>query len=237
MEKDLGKQREAARSLSEDREKLRLDRRRLLGDKSPDEEEKRLNGLVEEAEKRLEGVRQTVDAAKQRFCWADQQRETLDRSIAERQAQIGPLEEDFRLRLSQTGFADEVEYRDACLTETVRNTLAQREQELLTERAELEARLADRIAQLAAEREKQVTDRTREELDETLATLRDTLKTQQEAIGGLRQSSTTTTWSAGASGAHGGGAQRRECRRWNDLHDLCGSADGKIPQFRAGVDV
>ena len=53
MEKDLGKQREAARSLSEDREKLRLDRRRLLGDKSPDEEEKRLNGLVEEAEKRL----------------------------------------------------------------------------------------------------------------------------------------------------------------------------------------
>lgn len=44
MEKDLGKQREAARSLSEDREKLRLDRRRLLGDKSPDEEEKRLNG-------------------------------------------------------------------------------------------------------------------------------------------------------------------------------------------------
>lgn len=67
MEKDLGKQREAARSLSEDREKLRLDRRRLLGDKSPDEEEKRLNGLVEKAEKRLEGVRQTVDAAKQRF--------------------------------------------------------------------------------------------------------------------------------------------------------------------------
>lgn len=134
MEKDLGKQREAARSLSEDREKLRLDRRRLLGDKSPDEEEKRLNGLVEEAEKRLEGVRQTVDAAKQRFAGLTSKRETLDRSIAERQAQIGPLEEDFRLRLSQTGFADEAEYRGACLTETVRNTLAQREQELLTER-------------------------------------------------------------------------------------------------------
>lgn len=96
MEKDLGKQREAARSLSEDREKLRLDRRRLLGDKSPDEEEKRLNGLVEEAEKRLEGVRQTVDAAKQRFAGLTSKRETLDRSIAERQAQIGPLEEDFR---------------------------------------------------------------------------------------------------------------------------------------------
>lgn len=35
MEKDLGKQREAARSLSEDREKLRLDRRRLLGGQIP----------------------------------------------------------------------------------------------------------------------------------------------------------------------------------------------------------
>ncbi|MFQ9868389.1 MAG: hypothetical protein ACLRWP_16645 [Bilophila wadsworthia] len=86
--------------LSEDREKLRLDRRRLIGDKSPDEEEKRLNGLVEEAEKRLEGVRQTVDAAKQRFAGLTSKRETLDRSIAERQAQIGPLEEDFRLRLT-----------------------------------------------------------------------------------------------------------------------------------------
>ena len=237
MEKELGKQREAARSLSEDREKLRLDRRRLLGDKSPDEEEKRLNGLVEEAEKRLEGVRQTVDAAKQRFAGLTSKRETLDRSIAERQAQIGPLEEDFRLRLSQTGFADEVEYRDACLTETVRNTLAQREQELLTERAELEARLADRIAQLAAEREKQVTDRTREELDETLATLRDTLKTQQEAIGGLRQKlhDNHMVKLAHQERTAAVEAQRRECRRWNDLHDLIGSADGK--KYRNFVQV
>ena len=237
MEKDLGKQREAARSLSEDREKLRLDRRRLLGDKSPDEEEKRLNGLVEEAEKRLEGVRQTVDAAKQRFAGLTSKRETLDRSIAERQAQIGPLEEDFRLRLSQTGFADEAEYRDACLTETVRNTLAQREQELLTERAELEARLADRIAQLAAEREKQVTDRTREELDETLATLRDTLKTQQEAIGGLRQKlhDNHMVKLAHQERTAAVEAQRRECRRWNDLHDLIGSADGK--KYRNFVQV
>ena len=237
MEKDLDKQREAARSLSEDWEKLRLDRRRLLGDKSPDEEEKRLNGLVEEAEKRLEGVRQTVDAAKQRLAGLTSKRETLDRSIAERQAQIGPLEEDFRLRLSQTGFADEAEYRDACLTETVRNTLTQKEQGLLTERAELEARLADRIAQLAAEREKQVTDRTQEELDETLATLRDTLKNQQEAIGGLRQKlhDNHMVKLAHQERTAAVEAQRRECRRWNDLHDLIGSADGK--KYRNFVQV
>ena len=219
------------------REKLRLDRRRLLGDKSPDEEEKRLNGLVEEAEKRLEGVRQTVDAAKQHLAGLTSKRETLDRSIAQRQAQIGPLEEDFRLRLSQTGFADEAEYRDACLTETVRNTLTQKEQGLLTERAELEARLADRIAQLAAEREKQVTDRTQEELDETLATLRDTLKNQQEAIGGLRQKlhDNHMVKLAHQERTAAVEAQRRECRRWNDLHDLIGSADGK--KYRNFVQV
>ena len=216
---------------------LRLAGRGFFGDKSPVAEYKRLKGRVEEAEKRLEGVRQTVDAAKQRFAGLTSKRETLDRSIAERQAQIGPLEEDFRLRLSQTGFADEVEYRDACLTETVRNTLAQREQELLTERAELEARLADRIAQLAAEREKQVTDRTREELDETLATLRDTLKTQQEAIGGLRQKlhDNHMVKLAHQERTAAVEAQRRECRRWNDLHDLIGSADGK--KYRNFVQV
>ena len=119
----------------------------------------------------------------------------------------------------------------------MRNTLAQREQELLTERAELEARLADRIAQLAAEREKQVTDRTREELDETLATLRDTLKTQQEAIGGLRQKlhDNHMVKLAHQERTAAVEAQRRECRRWNDLHDLIGSADGK--KYRNFVQV
>lgn len=237
MGKELDKQREAVRSLSEGQEKLRLDRRQLFGDNSPDEEEKRLNGLVEGAEKRLESVRQTVDAARQELAGLTSKKETLDRAIAERQAQLGPLEEDFRLRLSQTGFADETEYRDACLTETVRNTLAQKEQGLLTERAELEARLADRIAQLAAEREKQVTDRTQEELDETLARLRDTLKNQQEAIGGLRQKlhDNHMVKLAHQERTAAVEAQRRECRRWNNLHDLIGSADGK--KYRNFVQV
>ena len=237
MEKELGRQRETARALSEELEALRRDRRQLLGDNSPDEEEKRLNGLVEEAEKRLEAVRQTVDTARQRLAGLSSKRETLDRALAERQAQLGPLEEDFRLRLSQTGFTSETEYRDACLPEAVRNSLAQREQGLLTERAELEARLTDRIAQLAAEREKQVTERTREELDETLAALRETLKEQQEAIGGLRQKlhDNHMVKLAHQERTAAVEAQRRECRRWNDLHDLIGSADGK--KYRNFVQV
>lgn len=229
MEKDLGKQREAARSLSEDREKLRLNWRRLLGDKSPDEEEKRFNGFVEEAEKRLEGIRQTVNVVKQYLAGLTSKRKTLDRPIAECQVQTGLSEENFRLHPSQTGFVDEAEYRDAYLTETVRNTLAQREQELPTERAELEARLANRIAQLAAEREKQMTDRTREEFDEMLVTLRDTLKIQQEATGGLRQKlhDNHMVRLAHQECTTAVEVQRRECRRWDDLHDLVGSADGE----------
>lgn len=237
MEKELGRQRETVRSLSEEREALQRDRRQLFEDKSPDEEEKRLNGLVEEAEKRLEAVRQTVDTARQHLAGLASKRETLERTLTERQAQLEPLEEDFRLRLSQTGFTDEAEYRDACLPEAERNSLAQKEQSLLTERAELEARLTDRIAQLATEREKQVTDSTREELDETLAALRNTLKRQQEAIGGLRQKlhDNHMVKLAHRERTAAVEAQRRECRRWNDLHDLIGSADGK--KYRNFVQV
>lgn len=237
MEKELARQRETARSLSEEREALLRDRRQLLGDNSPDEEEKRLNALVGEAEKRLEAVRQTRDAAKQRLAGLASKRETLERTLAERQAQLEPLEEDFRLRLSQTGFTGEAEYRDACLPEAVRNALSQQEQGLLTERAELEARLNDRIAQLATERKKQVTDRTREELDETLSALRDALKARQEAIGGLRQKlhDNHMVKLAHQERTAAVEAQRRECRRWNDLHDLIGSADGK--KYRNFVQV
>ena len=82
-----------------------------------------------------------------------------------------------------------------------------------------------------------MTDRTREELDETLATLRDTLKTQQEAIGGLRQKlhDNHMVKLAHQERTAAMEAQRRECRRWNDLHDLIGSADGK--KYRNFVQV
>ena len=69
------------------------------------------------------------------------------------------------------------------------------------------------------------------------STLLDTLKTQQEAIGGLRQKLHDNHMVKLAHQERPAAveAQRRECRRWNDLHDLIGSADGK--KYRNFVQV
>ncbi len=229
--------RETGRALTAERDALLRDRRERLGDGNPEAEERRLDALVADAEKRLETVRRTVETARQRLAGEKSTLDALDRGMAERLAQLAPLEEDFRLRLFASGFADETDYREATLPEEARNALLQREQALLTERTELEARLKDKAGQLAAERERQVTDRPREELDETLAELRDAFRAEQEAVGSLRQKlrDNQMVKLAHRERTEAVEAQRRECRRWNDLHDLIGSADGK--KYRNFVQV
>ena len=229
--------RETGRALTAERDALLRDRRERLGDGSPETEERRLDALVADAEKRLEAARRTVETARQRLAGEKNALDNLERSMTGRLAQLAPLEEDFRLRLSASGFADETDYREASLPEEARNALLQREQALLTERTELEARLKDKAGQLAAERERQVTDRPREELDETLAELRDAFRAEQEAVGSLRQKlrDNQMVKLAHRERTEAVEAQRRECRRWNDLHDLIGSADGK--KYRNFVQV
>ena len=82
-----------------------------------------------------------------------------------------------------------------------------------------------------------MTDRPREELDETLAELRDAFRAEQEAVGSLRQKlrDNQMVKLAHRERTEAVEAQRRECRRWNDLHDLIGSADGK--KYRNFVQV
>ncbi len=229
LQQELARRNATRRSLSEGLNGLRQERLRLLGGQSPDVEERRLDGLVADADKRLEEARSALERTEQALTALHSRQETLQRAFADRLSQLTPLEEDFQIRLAQARFLDEEDFCSAMLPEEVRKTLAGKEQALLTERAELAARRTATSVKLEAERKKQLTEQPRETLLQLLADDTERLKQQQEALGSLRRQleDDRKTRNEHRERAEMAEAQRREYRRWGSLHDLIGSADGK----------
>ena len=223
------RRRAALLELRAERDALENGRRPLPGGAAPDAEEARLENAVREAEARLEEARRQAEAVRQDLAGLRRQTDMLRQATAERASHMEPLERDFRRRLELAGFADEADYRAACLSEEERERLRQEEQELRTEQTELDARRRDKAAQLAAERRRNVTPLSREQVAASLATLRENARRQQEAIGGIRQKmeENRNLKEACAARAAAIAAQRREYGRWRTLHDLIGSESGK----------
>ena len=151
------RRRAALLELRAERDALENGRRPLPGGAAPDAEEARLENAVREAEARLEEARRQAEAVRQDLAGLRRQTDMLRQATAERASHMEPLERDFRRRLELAGFADEADYRAACLSEEERERLRQEEQELRTEQTELDARRRDKAAQLAAERRRNVT--------------------------------------------------------------------------------
>jgi exonuclease SbcC len=82
---------------------------------------------------------------------------------------------------------------------------------------------------LETEREKQVTDQPRDKLNDALASLIASQKELQQQIGGNRQKlkDNEDLKQKQQARAQDIDAQKRECSRWDLLHELIGSSDGK----------
>ncbi len=82
---------------------------------------------------------------------------------------------------------------------------------------------------METERKEQVTDQPREELDQALSSLVANQKDLQQEIGGIRQKlkDNDSLRQKQQERAKAIDAQKRECSRWDMLHELIGSADGK----------
>ncbi len=134
-----------------------------------------------------------------------------------------------RARIQSAGFADEADYLSSRLTEDERDALAEKEQNLLKEKTELEARRKDRADALAVEREKKLTDQSAETLAEKIAAGDAELKQLGLDIGGIHQilSDNEQQKSSQQERLKAIDLQQKECSRWDELHQLIGSADGK----------
>lgn len=228
-ENEIKKQQELLGDLLRERESLERERHDVFGDKNPDDEEVRLSDAIGSAEKELEAARQRLSTANQDVGQLKSRIEELGKSIAARDIQMRSSEETFLARLKESGFPDEDNYKVASLPENERKTLTQQSQKLADENTEINSKGREKTRLLEAERQKQITDESLDGLKNALATLLTIQKELQQEIGGIRQKlkDNETLKQKQQERAQAIDAQKRECSRWDLLHELIGSADGK----------
>lgn len=204
-------------------------RKNLYGDKNPDDEEGSLNRAVSDAEEAEKNARILSTELQQRLTSAKTDIESLRRRLAQRQPELEKAEADFSSGLEQAEFSDEKQFLAARLTNEERIDLSSRAQEIENARTDLKARQKDRETRLKEEKAKKVTDKSRDELEQKSKEYEGSLQELRDAVAALKHKLSEN--SAAKERIKEKQAvmdiQKKECLRWDNLHSLIGSADGK----------
>ncbi len=200
-----------------------------FGDRDPDREEERLQAAVTDAEARLARAREAVDAAQTALTEQQARRDALEQAITGREAELTAAEARFRAALAAAGFADEAAFEAARLPAEERERLAAEAEALASERERLTAREAELRKALATAEAAAPDDSDPTALKARLAELEERQGELQQRLGaiGERLAQQAAREQAQRALLARIEAQRREWARWNDLHALIGSADGK----------
>jgi len=229
LERNLTEREELLRGRDAQRTELADLRRELFGDRSPDSEEKRLNDALKEAGERRDAAWQEQNRLQAEFAGLEEEIRKKSASIAARMARLEELEPVLRQRITEAGFADETAFQQARLPKERLDELTRMVDALQREETEIRTRRQDRATALHNEREKRLTDKTLEQLHEENSTVSLQLSELQKTLGALHQKLQQHTGQQQLQQARVEAVelQNKECARWENLHDLIGSADGK----------
>ena len=205
------------------------ERKSTYGEMDPNQEEHRLNAAVADAEQVEQKAREHHDAVQENWNAAKTRRDALSKRVGDREAELTRLEGEFTALLRPAGFADEQAFLDARLTVDERTALRQKADELDNQTVALKTRRTDREASLAARRAEELTDTSLDELEPRRMEYLDALKELREAITEIkhRLRENAAARERLQDKEKEITAQQQECLRWDTLHDLIGSADGK----------
>ena len=205
------------------------ERKQLYGDKKPDDEEGRLSKAIADAEEAEKKARSLNTELQQKLTTAKTHVESLKKRIEQRSPELKKAETDFSVALTPAGFADEKSFLEARLPHEERESLSFRAKELDNAGTELKAKQKDREARLATETAKKLTDKTLEELEPQFKEVEESLKELRDAVAGLKHKLNENTAAKERIKEKQSAieAQKKECHRWEKLHGLIGSADGK----------
>ncbi|MEN6611795.1 MAG: SbcC/MukB-like Walker B domain-containing protein, partial [Methanoregulaceae archaeon] len=228
-EEALGKLSEILSRIQETMSTLSEKRRDQYGEKDPAAEETRIIRLAEEAEKGYTlAAEAKTDADSKKNAWEGQIRSLTDR-IAGRCRTLGEQEQVFARGLAEAGFPDESRFNAAQIPDKKLSELEEMENTLRREDLEIASGLREKTAKFAGERERALTTETREKLAEEIGNLKNQTIRLQIDIGGLRTKleqydEQLVKFQALTDEIT---KQKKECAKWQNLHDLIGSADGK----------
>lgn len=205
------------------------ERKALYDDKNPDEEEHGLNKAVSDAEGAERQARDQHNQLQQRWHTAKAHVESLRKRIDQREPELGRMETDFSAALTPVGFSDEEQFLGARLPSEQRGELMAKANELDERQTDLKARQKDRETRLTTEMARKVTDKSLEELEPQFKECEESLRELRGIIAGLKHKLSENTAAKERIKEKQAAieAQGKECRRWENLHELIGSADGK----------
>jgi len=205
------------------------ERKKLYGDKKPDDEEGRLNKAITDAEEAEKIARDMNTELQQKLTKAKTHIASLKKRIEKRKPELKKEEADFSTALTPAGFEDEKAFIEARLPYEERDSLFRRAKKLDDAETELKAKQKDRKTRLSMEIDKKVTEKTLEELQPLFEEFEKSLKELRDAVAGFRHrlSENVAAKERIKEKQSAIEAQKKECHRWEKLHGLIGSADGK----------
>jgi len=229
FEKDLtvrGKERD---ELMLQYESLCASRRELFGDRNPDQEEKRLADTVEQAGKAFEKTREQYEKIEREINALKEKMGLLKGNIERRARELVEVEKNLKDKIKRSGFEDETDFLSSCLTEEEREILVDKEKSMIKEKTEIDARSKDKSEALVLERNKNLTDQPIEALQESLGVCESDMKQIRHDIGGITNSLNENEKQKKQQQERIKSIedQTKEYMRWDALHQLIGSADGK----------
>ena len=205
------------------------ERHALYGDKNPDDDERRLNKAVSDAEGTEKQTRERNNELQQKWNTAKAHVASLMKRIDQREPELKRLETEFSEALAPVGFSNEEQFLAARLPSERKAELAATAKNLDERQTDLQARQKDRETRLATEVARKITDKSLEELEPQFKEHEEALKELRDIIAGLKHklSENAVAKERIKEKQTAIEAQKKECRRWENLHELIGSADGK----------
>jgi exonuclease SbcC len=228
-EKMLTSQEKQLRDRTAQREALFEQRLEQYGERNPDSEEKRVADALRQASELREATLQEQNRLHAELGGLNQQIERLTLSIAQRGEQLIVLEAALCLRLGETGFADEAAFLLARLPQVRFDELTQWADCLHKDETAIQTRKQDRTDALGNELIKNLTDKPLDLIREESAAATGQLSVLQKALGALDQKlqQHADQQKLHQSRFQAIELQKLECDRWERLHTLIGSSDGK----------
>jgi DNA repair protein SbcC/Rad50 len=205
------------------------ERKEFYGDKKPDDEESRLSTAVADAEEAEKKTRILNSELQEKLTSGKTHIESLKKRIGQREPGLKKAEDNFSSALEPSGFLDEEKFLEARLTSELRDSLSVKAKKLDDGQTALKARQLDRETRLTNEMARKLTEKSLEELEPQFEEYEEVLKDLREVIAGLKHklSENIAAKERVKKKQTSIEAQKKECHRWEKLHGLIGSADGK----------
>jgi exonuclease SbcC len=225
----LGQQRTVLNELKGRLEALRQERHRLYGTKDPDEEEERRAKALTAAETGLERARQEHQRLLAELTGEQQTSQGLARTMGQTQEELREGERILVLRLAEAGFDDEAAFLAARLLPEAYEELLRLDEELRRREVALTARRRDKQAERRKEVQRRLTAKSSADLRQIQQQVTTQLTALRQEQGGIRARLEADEQEIVRRKSHvrARDAQRGELSRWEQLHELIGSADGK----------